>query len=159
MHDRAWKKGELRGGSRIFEGGGVHLRSTSKKGGGSKRGGPTLGPMLKRLHRGPKGGGGPGPLPPPPGSATGAICKLECMTHSITSPDQPNIEKKIKLWTYMAQEGGWVGETRWVGGWVRSGGWVGGWDPVAPPAATRAEYIPQLPCSYRLDIYHITYIE
>ena len=36
--------------------GGGHLRSTSKKGGG-----PTLGPMLKSLHRGPAG---------PPGSAT-----------------------------------------------------------------------------------------
>ena len=53
-----------RGGPRIFErgGGGVHLRSTSKKGGA--RGGPTLGPMLKSLHRGPKGGG-PDPPPPP----------------------------------------------------------------------------------------------
>ena len=40
---------------------GVHLRSTSKKRGG----GPTLGPMLKSLHRGPKGGGG-GSGPPPP---------------------------------------------------------------------------------------------
>ena len=30
-----------------------------------KRGGPTLGPMLKSLHRGPKGGG-PDPLDPPP---------------------------------------------------------------------------------------------
>ena len=46
--------------------GGVHLRSTSKKkGGGGPRGGPTLGPMLKSLHRGPRGGGGgPDPLPP-----------------------------------------------------------------------------------------------
>ena len=45
---------------------GVHLRSTSKGGGG----GPTLGPMLKGLHRGPKvgvgGGGGSGPPAPPP---------------------------------------------------------------------------------------------
>ena len=41
----------------IFEkgGGGVHLRSTSKKGGGSRRG-PILGPMLKSLHSGQKGG-------------------------------------------------------------------------------------------------------
>ena len=31
----------------------------------SLEGGPTLGPMLKSLYRGPKGGGGPGP----PGSA------------------------------------------------------------------------------------------
>ena len=53
-----------RGGSRIFEGG-VHLRSTSKKRGGGPRGGPALGPMLKSLHRGPKGGG-PDPLDPPP---------------------------------------------------------------------------------------------
>ena len=30
----------------------------------AKKGGPTLGPMLKSLHRGPKGGG-PDPLPPP----------------------------------------------------------------------------------------------
>ena len=29
-------------------------------------GGPTLGPMLKNLHRGPKGGGGSGPPAPPP---------------------------------------------------------------------------------------------
>ena len=38
-----------------------------------KGGGPTLGPMLKSLHRGPKGGGGvrtPWTPPPPPGSAT-----------------------------------------------------------------------------------------
>ena len=53
-----------RGGSRIFErGGGVHLRSTSKKGEGGPRGGPTLGPMLKSLHRGPKGGRTPCPPP------------------------------------------------------------------------------------------------
>ena len=50
---------------------GVHLRSTSKKGGGGPRGGPTLGPMLKSLHRGPKGGGVRTPWTPPPGSATG----------------------------------------------------------------------------------------
>ena len=58
----------IKGGSRIFERG-VHLRSTSKKkgGGGGPRGGLTLGPMLKSLHRGPKGGAGP---PAPPGSAT-----------------------------------------------------------------------------------------
>ena len=31
----------------------------------TKGGGPTLGPMLKSLHRGPKGGG-PDPLDPPP---------------------------------------------------------------------------------------------
>ena len=29
------------------------------KGGGVQGGGPTLGPMLKSLHRGPKGGGVP----------------------------------------------------------------------------------------------------
>ena len=40
--------------------GGGHLRSTSKRKGGP-RGGPTLGPMLKRLHRGPKWGGESGP--------------------------------------------------------------------------------------------------
>ena len=55
------------GGSRIFEKGGVQIRSTSKKGGPD--GGPILGPMLKSLHHGTKGGG-PDPLdPPPPGSA------------------------------------------------------------------------------------------
>ena len=37
-------------------GGGVQIRSTSKKGGPD--GGPILGPMLKSLHRGTKGGGG-----------------------------------------------------------------------------------------------------
>ena len=58
----------------FLKGGGVHLDLglQAKKGGGGPRGGPTLGPMLKSLHRGPKGGGGgPDPLdPPPPGSAT-----------------------------------------------------------------------------------------
>ena len=39
---------------------GVHLRSTSKE----KGGGPTLGPMLKSLHRGPKGGRTPWTPPP-----------------------------------------------------------------------------------------------
>ena len=42
----------------------------------AKRGGgcPTLGPMLKSLHRGPNGGGSG---PPPPGSATGRpTCNL-----------------------------------------------------------------------------------
>ena len=44
---------------------GAHLRSTSKKGGPG--GGPTLGPMLKSLQRGPKKGGGrPLERPPPP---------------------------------------------------------------------------------------------
>ena len=48
----------LRGGSRIFErGGGSILGLQAKKGGGGPRGGPTLGPMLKSLHRGPKEGG------------------------------------------------------------------------------------------------------
>ena len=81
---RQWRLWSIRRGSRIFERGegagadtgfftstpppldivrvtssGVHLRSTSKKGG------PTLGPMLKNLHRGPKGGGSR-----PPGSTT-----------------------------------------------------------------------------------------
>ena len=57
-----------RGGSRIFEGGGVHLRSTSnKRGGGSKRG-SNFGPNVKKPTSWPKGGG-PDPLPPP-GSAT-----------------------------------------------------------------------------------------
>ena len=34
----------------------------------AKKGGPVLGPMLKSLHRGPKGGGGCGPPGPPPPS-------------------------------------------------------------------------------------------
>ena len=34
---------------------------------------------------------------------------------------------------------------------------MGGWDPVAPPAVTRAEYIPQLPCSYTRHIPHHLY--
>ena len=46
-----------RGGSRIFEGEGGQIRSTSKRGGGPD-GGPILGPMLKSLHRGTKWGGG-----------------------------------------------------------------------------------------------------
>ena len=50
----------------IFERG-VQIRSTSKKGGPD--GGPILGPMLKSLHRGTKGG--VMDPPPPPGSATG----------------------------------------------------------------------------------------
>ena len=53
--------------------GGVHLRSTSKKRGGSKRG-SNFGPNVKKPTSWPKGGG-PDPLePPPPGSATGSIC-------------------------------------------------------------------------------------
>ena len=44
-------------------GGGVRLRSTSKKR-GSRRG-PTLGPMLESLQHGPKKGGAD-PLPPSP---------------------------------------------------------------------------------------------
>ena len=43
-------------------GGGVQIRSTSKKG-GRPDGGPILGPMLKSLHRGTKGGV---QTPPPP---------------------------------------------------------------------------------------------
>ena len=53
-----------RGGSRIFEKGGVHLRSTSKKKRGGPGGGPTLDPMLKSLIVAPKKGG-PDPLDPP----------------------------------------------------------------------------------------------
>ena len=49
--------GFLKGGGR-----GVQIRSTRKKGGPD--GGPILGPMLKSLHRGTKGGG-PDPLAPP----------------------------------------------------------------------------------------------
>ena len=54
----------------FLKGGGVQIRSTSKKGGAD--GGPILGPILKSLHRGTKGGsggdrggGGPGGLGPP----------------------------------------------------------------------------------------------
>ena len=42
----------------FLKGGGSILGLQAKEGGGP-RGGPTLGPMLKSLHRGPKGGGGP----------------------------------------------------------------------------------------------------
>ena len=59
-----------RGGSRIFErGGGSRLGLQAKKGGPD--GGPILGPMLKSLHRGTKGGGGvQTPCPPPPHTHT-----------------------------------------------------------------------------------------
>ena len=49
-------------------GGGVHLRFPSKRGGGPG-GDPTLGPLLKSLHPGPKKGGVRTPWTPPPGSA------------------------------------------------------------------------------------------
>ena len=62
--------GSVRGGSRIFERGGVHLRSTSKKGGGGSKRGSNFGPNVKKPTSWPKGGG-PDPLAPPPGSATG----------------------------------------------------------------------------------------
>ena len=55
----------------FWKGGGSILGLQAKKGGGGPRGGPTLGPMLKSLHRGPKGGvRTPRTPPPPPGSAT-----------------------------------------------------------------------------------------
>ena len=44
--------------------GGSILGLQAKKGGPG--GGPTLGPMLESLQRGPKKGGGPYPLPPDP---------------------------------------------------------------------------------------------
>ena len=43
-------------------GGGSNVLGLHAKGGG----GPAMDPILKSLHRGPKGG----PRPPPPGSAT-----------------------------------------------------------------------------------------
>ena len=46
----------------------VHLRATSKKRGGGSGGSPTLGPMLKSLHRGTKRGVRT-PWTPPPQSA------------------------------------------------------------------------------------------
>ena len=56
----------------FLKGGGIHPRSTSKKGGGSKRG-SNFGPNVKKPTSWPKRGG-PDPLdPPPPGSATGGI--------------------------------------------------------------------------------------
>ena len=57
---------QTRGGSRIFERGGSRLGLQAKKGGAD--GGPILGPMLKSLHRGTKGGVQT-PWTPPPGSA------------------------------------------------------------------------------------------
>ena len=58
---------------------GVHLRSTSKRGGGP-RGGPALGPMLKAYIVAQKGGGVRTPwTPPPPGSATGH--GLNCLSY------------------------------------------------------------------------------
>ena len=45
-----------RGGSRIFLKGGSVLGLEAKERGGGQ-GGPTLGPILKSLQRGPKGGG------------------------------------------------------------------------------------------------------
>ena len=48
----------------FLKGGGVQIRSTSKKGGAD--GGPILGPMLTSLHRGTKGGVRTPWTPPPP---------------------------------------------------------------------------------------------
>ena len=53
----------------------IHYINTLLKGGVQlirpprKYGGPALGPMLKSLHSGPRGGGGVPPQGPPPGSA------------------------------------------------------------------------------------------
>ena len=47
----------------FLKGGGARLGLPAK--GGGADGGPILGPMLKNLHRGTKGGG-PDPLDPPP---------------------------------------------------------------------------------------------
>ena len=55
----------FRGGCRIFERRGSNLLGLHAR---KRGGGPALGPMLKSLHRGPKGGGvqtlGPRPLDP-----------------------------------------------------------------------------------------------
>ena len=56
----------------FWRGGGI-LGLQAKK--GDPGGGPTLGPMLKRLYRGPKGGRRPPGPPPPPGSAHVHSCK------------------------------------------------------------------------------------
>ena len=69
----------MHGQGRIFKnGGGGQVRSRYKqnRGGGGPGGGPTLGSMLKDLHRGPKreGGGPPGS----PGSAHD-VCIHVCM--------------------------------------------------------------------------------
>ena len=61
----------------FLKGGGVQIRSIQAKEGGAD-GGPILGPMLKSLHRGTKGGGGPDP---PLGSATGSQDDLRGLTH------------------------------------------------------------------------------
>ena len=63
VRERQGETGRYRAGADpgfLKRGGGVHLRSTSKKGGPG--GGPIVGPMLKSLHRGPKSG----TTPPPP---------------------------------------------------------------------------------------------
>ena len=53
-----------RGGSRIFERGGGPSYVYKPKGGGGSGGGSTLGPKLKSLQRGPKGGGSGPPWTP-----------------------------------------------------------------------------------------------
>ena len=77
-----------RGGSRIFQkGGGVHLRSTSKKKGRGPGGGPTLGPMLKSLHSGQKGGSGPpGPPLDPPMNIRTYLCMKVLISNKSTIP-------------------------------------------------------------------------
>ena len=78
-----------RGGSRIFERGGVHLRSTSKKrGGGSKRG-SNFGPNVKKPTSWPKGGG---PDPPPPGSATASDGHVRGSTKTLRTSAKNNPE-------------------------------------------------------------------
>ena len=64
VHGKTVTKGSSMAGADpgfFKKGGGIHLRSTSKKRGGAA----TLGPMLKNLYRGPKMGG----PEPPSGSA------------------------------------------------------------------------------------------
>ena len=84
----SWNGMGHRGRSRIFEkgGGGSILSLQQKKGGPG--GSPTLGPMLKSLHRGPKGGGGSGPpASPPPGSAYGTpLDKLHEIAPIVNKP-------------------------------------------------------------------------
>ena len=61
------------------QGGGGILGLQAKKGGGGPEWGPTLGPMLKSLHPGKKGGGRAGPPPPPDPHGVPCIYDEDCV--------------------------------------------------------------------------------